>query len=211
MTDWHSRFLAMAALVGSWSKDPSTKVGAVITDARNRIVSLGFNGYPRGVEDDHDCSREDKLRRTLHAEQNAILFAFGDLDDCTLYVTHPPCAHCTALLIQAGISRVIVQRSTTAFRERWAHDIKVSQDMMFEAGVAYEEFRTATDYVHSFTHGHTAVTVREGAPGISVVLSDANNCVYFTVPSNCSVDSLIQYMQRISYAYIDDVREEFNL
>lgn len=139
MNRWDERFLQMAQLVASWSKDPSTQVGAVIA-LGNRIVSMGFNGYPQGLADALDHDRATKLKRTLHAEQNAILFARTNLRGCTLYVTHPPCAHCTALLIQSGILRVVAMRPYDAFRERWADDIKVAQDMMFEAAVAYEEY-----------------------------------------------------------------------
>ena len=76
MSDWDRRFLEMAALVSTWSKDPSTKVGAVITRGKF-VVSLGFNGHPAGVEDSdarlHD--REMKYRTIIHAELNAILSA----------------------------------------------------------------------------------------------------------------------------------------
>ena len=92
---WDYRFLDLAAVVASWSKDGSTKVGAVITDPDHRVVSLGFNGFPRGL-DDVDLPREEKLRRTLHAEENALLFASRPLDGCSIFVTHPPCARCAA-------------------------------------------------------------------------------------------------------------------
>ena len=68
MTRWDLRFIEMASLVASWSKDPSTKVGAVITNDKNHVVSLGFNGFPRGVEDRLNVNRETKLARTIHAE-----------------------------------------------------------------------------------------------------------------------------------------------
>ena len=93
MTNWDQRFLEMARLAATWSKDPSSKVGAVITDGK-RIVSLGFNGFPAGIDDDPSIygHRERKYRRVLHAEQNAISFAKRDLTGCTIYITHPPCA-----------------------------------------------------------------------------------------------------------------------
>ena len=96
MTDWHTRFMGLAHHVALWSKDESTKVGAVIVDKDNRIVSLGYNGPPRGVSDEH-INREIKLLRTLHAEENAILFARGNADGNILYITHHPCAHCAAV------------------------------------------------------------------------------------------------------------------
>lgn len=84
---WDARHLEMAHHVSAWSKDPSTKVGARITDSRNRVISEGFNGPPRGVQDDPTVDRETKLRRTIHAERNAILFARQALTGTTLYVT----------------------------------------------------------------------------------------------------------------------------
>lgn len=77
MSKWDHRFLELAELVGSWSKDPSTQVGAVIVDIDNRIVSTGFNGFPRGCLDHADTlgDRDRKLLRTIHAEDNALLFA----------------------------------------------------------------------------------------------------------------------------------------
>ena len=107
MADWHKRFLTLAEHIAGWSKDPSTKVGAVIVDQQRRIVSTGYNGFPQGVVDNPQLPRERKLMRTLHAEANAILFAKRDLSGCTIYVTHHPCAHCAAMIIQAGIKRVV--------------------------------------------------------------------------------------------------------
>ena len=106
---WDARFLEQAELIAGWSKDPSTGVGAVIVDPKNRVVSQGFNGFPRACADDADllADRDEKLRRTLHAEQNALLFAHRSVEGCTVYVTHPPCARCAAMLIQSGIKRVV--------------------------------------------------------------------------------------------------------
>jgi dCMP deaminase len=123
LTKWDARHLSVAHTIAQWSKDPSTKVGARISDGKNRIVSEGFNGPPRGVEDDPTISRESKLRRTIHAERNAILFAQRDLTGCTLYVTHHPCAQCAALIVQAGITRVVCNAPDPAFQTRWAEDI----------------------------------------------------------------------------------------
>lgn len=82
-----------------------------------------------------------KLLRTLHAEQNAILFAARDLTGCTLYVTHPPCARCTALLIQAGIREVVYPPVSVEFAERWADDLRESALMLSGARVVYGAVR----------------------------------------------------------------------
>jgi dCMP deaminase len=132
---WTKRFIDMAELVGSWSKDPSTRVGAVIVDNKQRIVSTGFNGFPRGVQDRVDVGRETKLARTIHAEANAILFAGRQLDGCTIFVTQPPCSNCAALIIQAGIKRVVTAKPDDAFMERWNASIMESWQMFREAGI----------------------------------------------------------------------------
>lgn len=138
---WDARFLGLAALVATWSKDPSSKVGAVIVDPKNRVNSLGFNGFPRTVSDAPQvyADRDEKLRRTLHAEQNALLFAARSVEGGTIYITHPPCARCAALLIQAGIQRVVCPPPPPDFQQRWAADIASSRQMFDEARVDFIE------------------------------------------------------------------------
>ncbi len=132
---WCQRFYQMAKLVGSWSKDPSTQVGAVITDG-NRIVSVGFNGYPHSVSDKADVDdREMKLLKTIHAEENAILFAQRDLSDCEIWVTHFPCPNCAAKIIQTGIKHVNCPSPDADFLSRWEEKINVSKTMFKEANV----------------------------------------------------------------------------
>ena len=140
MTKWDRRFLGLANLVATWSKDPSTGVGAVIVDAKNRIVSMGFNGFPRAVRDDEATlnNRDEKLRRTIHAEANAILFAGRPVEGCTIYVTHPPCAKCAATIIQAGIARVVSRPPWNSFTERWADDMRSAAEMFAEAGTGFD-------------------------------------------------------------------------
>jgi len=136
ISKWDSRFYQMAELVASWSKDPSTQVGAVITK-NNRIVSVGFNGYPHGISDRADIDeREMKYLKTLHAEENAILFAKRDLDGCDIYVTHFPCPNCAAKIIQTGISSVYCPEQSTDFLSRWGDKVQVSEEMFTEASVS---------------------------------------------------------------------------
>ncbi|MBF9235557.1 deoxycytidylate deaminase [Microvirga alba] len=139
MNKWDSRMIGMANLVATWSKDPSTGVGAVITDQKNRVVSMGFNGFPRAVLDDDEklMDRDERLRRTIHAEDNALLFARQDVTGCTIYVTHPPCARCAAKIIQAGIARVVAAQPQQDFAARWADDMRSAGEMFTEAGVAF--------------------------------------------------------------------------
>jgi dCMP deaminase len=132
---WAQRFFQMAELVGSWSKDPSTRVGAVITQG-NRVVSLGFNGYPHGVSDRADTDDRDmKYTKTIHAEENAILFAKRDLANCEIWVTHFPCPNCAAKIIQTGITVVHCPAQTEDFLSRWGEKITNSESMFTEAGI----------------------------------------------------------------------------
>lgn len=140
MSKWDNRFIGLANLIATWSRDPSTGVGAVIADKNNRIVSMGFNGFPRSVRDDDAIleNRDEKLRRTIHAETNAILFAPRPVAGCTIYVTHPPCAKCAAVIIQSGIARVVSRPPWNSFTDRWADDIKSANEMFIEAGVTFD-------------------------------------------------------------------------
>lgn len=134
---WDERFLSLAHHVSGWSKDPSTKVGAVIVRPDRTVVSLGYNGFPRGTEDYHQHldDRATKLRRTVHAEVNAILTAGEKLSDCTLYVTPlHPCATCAGIIIQSGIKRVVA-RFASKPKSEWAEDFKVAARMFKEASV----------------------------------------------------------------------------
>lgn len=136
-SQWDKRFISVAQLIATWSKDPSTKVGAVIVDNCNRIVSTGFNGFPRGV-DDRGTTRDVKLLRTIHAEENALLFAKCDVTGMTIYVTHAPCARCAAKLIQAGIARIVCTPADDYFAARWATDLQEAFEMYNQAGVFVE-------------------------------------------------------------------------
>jgi dCMP deaminase len=133
MNHWDQRFLALAEHISGWSRDPSTKVGAVIVDPMQRVVSMGFNGFPRGIADDARLDdRAVKYEITVHAEANAILFAQRPLAGCTLFNWPlPPCSRCAALIIQAGISRVVAPEPT----ERWLSSCSTGRDLLTEAGV----------------------------------------------------------------------------
>lgn len=130
---WNRRFLQLAELISSWSKDPSTKVGTVITKG-NKIISLGYNGFPSKIDDDSRLlDREEKYKIIIHAERNAILFANQSLDNCTIY-TYPfmPCSSCASLIIQSGISRVV---SYSTIPERWKESFELSKNLLKEAKI----------------------------------------------------------------------------
>ena len=133
---WDDYFMGLAHAAATKSKDPSTKVGAVVVDSERRIVSVGFNGPPRGTDDEYAYSyREFKLLRVLHAEENAILFAARPLMGCAIYVTNHPCAHCAAVIVQSGIGRVMHPPVSAEFAERWGENMKHARMMFEEAGV----------------------------------------------------------------------------
>ncbi len=139
---WHARFLSLAELVASWSKDPSTKCGAVIVRDGKFIVSVGFNGFAAGCLDDKSiyADRPRKYARVIHAEKNAIFSAKQDLTGCTIYV-HPftPCSQCAAAIIQVGIAVVITKAPTKELLDRWGDSIAESMAMFREAKICYQE------------------------------------------------------------------------
>ena len=137
---WDLRFIGLAQHISTWSKDPSTKVGCVVVGADREIRSTGFNGFPRGINDDEErlTDREKKYPLICHAEENAIMHAARigvSLKDSTAYVTWPPCSRCARSLIQAGI-REIDYPETGKIPERWIEDFTISDSMLNEAGVA---------------------------------------------------------------------------
>lgn len=129
---WDRRMICLASHVATWSKDPSTQVGAVITDPNHRVLSLGFNGFPAGVADTDLDDRDHKIARVVHAELNAILFARGPVVGATLYVwPMPPCSRCAGPIIQAGIARVVAPPPG----DRWADSCAIGDEMFAQAGV----------------------------------------------------------------------------
>jgi len=146
MNKWDSRFLDMAKLVSGWSKDPSTKVGAVLTDGKE-VVSVGFNGLPKGVPDDpmNLTNRDRKYPMTIHAEQNAINYAHRSLKGATLYTTHCLCAKCAGQIVQMGVKRVVTHHPSAEFVERWGEEMELAMYMLEHARVNYEFFQGVTE------------------------------------------------------------------
>lgn len=146
---WDKRFLRLAYEVSFWSKDPSTQVGAVITDNLGRVVGTGFNGFPRGVDDNWERyeDREQKLKFIVHAEQNAIWLAGERARGGSLYVwpsfTIPNVCHeCAKAVIQSGISRIVgfTPLPENAERaKRWQDSIDIARIMLSEANVRIVE------------------------------------------------------------------------
>lgn len=134
---WDRFFLGMADYVATASKDPSTKVGAVIVRPDRTVASVGFNGFARGVLDTPEryADREYKIATILHAEENAILSAHEPVRGHTLYVSGlPPCAMCAAKIAQAGIARVVAHDRPVP--DRWRTNMGWGAQLLAEAGVA---------------------------------------------------------------------------
>jgi len=141
---WDHRFFELAGFIADWSKDPSTKVGAVVADPNTkRIVSTGFNGFPSGVEDldERLNDRSVKYEMVVHAEQNALVYSGAKAAGCTIYVTPlPPCARCAVVIIQTGIKRVVCPEPDFS-REPWATQSRISEQMFKEAGVKVDYYQ----------------------------------------------------------------------
>lgn len=141
---WDLRGILLARHIAEgWSKDPSTKVGAVIMSPEHRPISWGYNGLPAGIEDTDErlSNREVKLAITLHAEHNAILLAPGSVEGGHLYVwPFPPCAHCAAIISQAKISRVVYPDRVywgLPRPDRWQWSFDLGRELLLEKSVEY--------------------------------------------------------------------------
>lgn len=133
---WAYRFLELAKHVASWSKDPSTQVGAVIVRPEtNTVVGMDYNGFPRGVHDHPDryANRELKYALVVHAEANAILEAGRAAEGAEIFVWPLfTCNECAKLIIQAGIKKVVSPKPDST---RWANSYDTAMIMYNEAGV----------------------------------------------------------------------------
>lgn len=141
---WDRRFLELAKHISEWSKDPSTRVGAVIVDPNRIVVGMGYNGFPRGVKDSEERynDRPTKYKLVVHAEQNAIINAGHQAKGATIYVypafgTPPLCTNCAKSVIQAGIIRIVGYEPKPEDAEvaaRWKEEIDSSFAMCQESG-----------------------------------------------------------------------------
>ena len=144
---WHHRFMELAFLVASWSKDPSTKTGAVVVGPDREIRATGYNGLVRGVDDNisERMERPTKYDFFEHAERNAIYNACLtgiSLKGCILYATHAPCTDCARAIIQAGIKMVITNKiiiDENSPKGTWRDKLEYSAQMFKEAGIEYIE------------------------------------------------------------------------
>ena len=135
------RYLEVARQIAQWSKDPRTKVGAVLVGNKDQIISQGFNGFPRKIEDTeerlHDRSLKHKF--VIHAEMNAIynaIFNGASTEGATIYISGLPCCHeCAKGIIQTGITRVVMDSCPDETPAPWDQSVKLALEMFHEADV----------------------------------------------------------------------------
>jgi dCMP deaminase len=142
MSKWDFRFCQLAKFVSEWSKDPNAKVGAVVVAKRGGDISVGYNGFPMGVDDSAERLQNQhvKLEMVVHAEQNALIAAGSRASGSTLYVVGKPiCSGCAGSIIQAGIKRVVALSPEAVNRtSKWYKKGKNAILMFNEAGVVVD-------------------------------------------------------------------------
>ncbi|WP_028582413.1 deoxycytidylate deaminase [Desulfogranum japonicum] len=140
---WDEYFMAVALLSGLRSKDPSTQVGACVANPQNKIVGVGYNGFPWGCSDDdlpwerEGAFLDTKYPYVCHAELNAVLNAITtDLRDCRIYVALFPCNECTKVIIQSGIREIIY------LSDKYKHteSVQASKLMLKKSNTVYRQF-----------------------------------------------------------------------
>ena len=139
---WGTKYTNLAKHISTWSKDPSTQVGAIVVGGDGQILSQGFNGFPRGIKDSDERlnNRERKYELVVHAEMNAIYNASltgVSLRDSTLYVYGLPiCNECAKGIIQVGIKKVVAMRPKE-YNSDWDKSNKNAEALFREAEVMY--------------------------------------------------------------------------
>jgi dCMP deaminase len=136
---WDRRWLDLATMIGSWSKDRSRGVGCVFVGSANQILSTGYNGLPRGIDDDvkERHERPEKYDWFEHAERNAIYNAARSgtiLHGSEVYSSLFPCVACARAIVQVGASTVVAHHPDLD-DDRWGREFEMSMAMLKEAGV----------------------------------------------------------------------------
>ena len=141
MKPYNMRYIDIAKAISNWSKDPSTKVGAVAVGDKGQILAQGYNGFPRGIADTNERydDKETKYKLVVHAEMNVIYNASYNgvsLDGADLYIYGlPTCSECAKGIVQVGIKRVIMPNYR--YPEHWMKSWSESKKIYDEAGVEY--------------------------------------------------------------------------
>ena len=146
---WKNRFISLAKEISTWSKDPSTQIGCVaIEPETGRILSVGYNGFPEGIEDSEKRlnDRQEKYKYVIHAEKNCIYNACKNgisLEGCHFYVYgYPTCSECTKSIVQVGASSVFYKmKEKGVVNPKWMDENKISESIYAEVGLSYEEIK----------------------------------------------------------------------
>ena len=138
---WDLRYLQLAKTIASWSKDPSSQIGAIAVGAKGQVLAQGYNGFPRGMVDSpqHYKNKTVKYARIVHAEMNMIFnasFNGGCLNGSSVYVSGlPTCSDCAKGLIQVGVKELIMPQQK--IEDRWYDSWQRSKEYYKEAGLKY--------------------------------------------------------------------------
>lgn len=140
---WDKRFLELARLVSTWSKDPSTQTGAVLVRPDKTVCAVGFNGFPKGMPDTPElyANREEKYSRIVHCEMNALIHTSERVEGYTLY-TYPfaSCDRCAVHMLQSGVKRFVYPTLPPDKVERWQKSMEKTVQYFKECGVEYQEY-----------------------------------------------------------------------
>ena len=132
--------MTMACEIGQRSKDKSRGIGCIIVGPGNEIRSTGFNGFPKGVNDEDESrhARPNKYKWTEHAERNAIYYSARmgvPIDGCRIYISCCPCTDCARAIIQVGIIEIVCPPPDLA-DPKWGDEFEVVRDLLSEGGIA---------------------------------------------------------------------------
>lgn len=140
--EWLSRFMSIAEEVATWSKDPRCKVGAVVVTADRRHLSVGYNGFPRGIADlQQRLVGSEKNDLMVHAEANALDNAGFDVSGSTLFVTRCPCLPCALTVVNRRIAHVVCPPPEDD--SKWGPSHRAAIDVLREAGVIWTRVEPA--------------------------------------------------------------------
>ena len=142
---WDKRYMQLAEVVSTWSKDPSTKIGTVAIGSKGQVLAQGYNGFPRGIDDSDDRlnNREEKYKYVVHAEMNLIYNATLNgisLDGSTIYIHGlPACSECAKGLIQVGIKRIVMNKeSIENAGDHWQESFELTLQLLNESGIHWK-------------------------------------------------------------------------
>lgn len=137
--NWNEYYIKIAKVISEKSKDPSTKVGCVIVSANNEPISFGYNGFIAKCDEKFmSLEKPQKDYLEIHAEMNALIFAKRDLKGATVYVTHASCENCLKHLAQAGIKRIVYEKSNTNLKFINQERLDIIERILKATGIVME-------------------------------------------------------------------------